>query len=49
MSIEFVLNKTLHTIKLWFIPTWSVAYRGGWFGGFNPPPPRNSKGPPKSC
>lgn len=22
MSIEFVLNKTLHTVKLWLIPTW---------------------------
>jgi len=26
----------------------AVAYRGG-FGEFNPPSPRNSEGPPKSC
>ena len=26
----------------------AVAYRGGVFGGFNPPP-RNFEGPPKSC
>ena len=30
-----------------------MSYRGGWGGGalgfLNPPPPRNSEGPPKSC
>ena len=27
----------------------AVAYRGGEFGVFENPPPRNSEGPPKSC
>jgi len=40
-------HEELYSKFILFIP---VAYRGGeGFGGVQPPPPRNSEGPPKSC